>query len=223
MAKHRGRQELAISYIDTRRSIGRLGVWLPIVLVIGVWVLEGTDPLIQPSISDYHGTVMGGVFVGALFAIGVFLYAHIGDESRVRRWYVPTDNIAGNLAGVFALGVALFPNTGGGLVDNVHFVSAVLLFLVLAYHSWKVFPRSEDASSRGEHRPLKREARFLIYRVCAGLMISFLILIALYSWLFDGQGSSVADWSAWSPVFWFEALALWAFGFSWKIYGGTLV
>jgi len=216
IARTRGDKELIMSYLDLRRAIGVLGVSLPVVLAIGAIVIDDVSG-IESSISDYHATLMRGVFVGVLWALGVFLYSHIGEVPRPgRKRYEPTDNIAGNMAGAFALGVALFPNSGGGLVDNVHFVSAAALFLVLAYFSLVIFPRSEKADS--EDRLPQKSIRLKIYRICGVVMLACLVLIALYNLLL-GAESGLADIS---PVFWLESLALWAFGFSWFIYGETL-
>ncbi|MGI9642770.1 MAG: hypothetical protein ACR2N9_08305 [Acidimicrobiia bacterium] len=98
-----------------------LGISLPFVLPIGVLILDPDDSW-RPTISDYVDTVMGGVFVGILFAIGVFMYFYLGYESDTDNpRFFPSDKIASNLAGMFAIGVALFPTTSSvGLVQGVH-------------------------------------------------------------------------------------------------------
>ena len=99
---------LVLAYLTLRRVVGALGVLLPPTLFFGALILSSTG--LQESISHYYGTVMRGVFVGVLFAIGVFLYSYIGYEpSDDKKRFEPSDNIAGNLACFFALGVALFP------------------------------------------------------------------------------------------------------------------
>ena len=99
---------LVLAYLTLRRVVGALGVLLPPILFFGALILSSTG--LQESISHYYGTVMRGVFVGVLFAIGVFLYSYIGYEpSDDKKRFEPSDNIAGNLACFFALGVALFP------------------------------------------------------------------------------------------------------------------
>ena len=92
---------LVLSYLGLRKAIGIIGISLPFVLAIGKIIFD--DPGIQPSISDYYYTIMGDVFVGSLCAMGVFLLSYRGYDKQ--------DNIAGNLACVFAIGVALFPTT----------------------------------------------------------------------------------------------------------------
>ena len=145
-----------------------------------------------------------------LFAIGVFLFFYIGYKpSGERKRYEPSDNVAGNLACVFALGVALFPtNSGSGLLRTVHFMSATLLFLTLAYFSLWLFTKAG-----GSPTPQKR-TRNTVYRVCGVTILACLALIGLNGWLFRDTG--LADIN---PVFWLEAIALWAFGWAWFVKG----
>src|SRR6266540_6600402 len=90
---------LVLSYLGLRKAIGIIGTALPFVLAFGKILLEG--PGIQSSISDYYHTGMRDIFVGSLCAIAVFLMSYRGYDRK--------DDIAGDLACVFALGVALFP------------------------------------------------------------------------------------------------------------------
>ena len=90
--------QLAMSYLGLRKAIGFIGVFLPLVLVLGKIFIEGTG--IQGSISAYYYTVMRDVFVGSLCAIGVFLMSY-----RYQKY----DTVAAILAGIFAVAVAVFP------------------------------------------------------------------------------------------------------------------
>ncbi len=93
-------ESLVLSYLGLRKAIGIIGILLPFVLVFGKILLErGLG--IESSISAYYYTVMGDVFVGSLCAVGVFLLSYRGYERK--------DNIAGDIACIFAIGVALFP------------------------------------------------------------------------------------------------------------------
>src|SRR6267378_5672793 len=92
---------LVLSYLGLRKAVGIIGSALPFVLAFGKMLLEG--PGIQDSISGYYYTDMRNVFVGSLCAIGVFLMSCRGYDRK--------DEIAGYLACVFAIGVALFPTT----------------------------------------------------------------------------------------------------------------
>ena len=201
-----------MSYLVLRRLIGGLGVALPIVLPIGVAIF-GTEAILQTSISDYVATVMRGVLVGILFAIGVFLFSYIGyGPWEGKRPFEPADNVAGNLASLFAIGVALFPtNSGSRLVRTLHFVSAAALFLTLAYIAIHLFTRTGGTPTTQKLR------RNTLYRVCGWFMLGCIAAIAVYNWFL--QDTSLADVK---PVFWLEAAALWAFGVAWFVKGEGL-
>src|ERR1700728_3785246 len=93
-----------LSYHTLRRAVGVLALTLPFVLAGGssLLALIGPDhalaqPLLERSISDYFYTPMGSYLIGSLGAIAAFLICSRG--------YDLTDEIAGYLAGAFALGV----------------------------------------------------------------------------------------------------------------------
>lgn len=182
---------------------------LPIILPLGVLVLAPEEGL-QPTVSDYVDTVMGDVFVGVLFAIGVFLYFYVGYEIAPEDPpFLPSDNVAGNLGGLFAIGVALFPTTSSvGFVQSVHFLSAAALFLTLAYFAIWQFTKT------GEEPTPEKLLRNRIYRICGVTILVCLALIGLNGLLLRDTG--VADLR---PVFWLEAIAMWAFGIAWFVKG----
>jgi len=191
-----------VSYRTLRRVVGLLGVSLPIVLAVWGFALQGRVAFL-PSISDYYALRTRDVLVGVLFTIAWFLFTYRGYDRR--------DEIAGNLACVFALGVALFPNTGPWAAPWIHFISAALLFLVLAYFSLFLFTQSAPTCTRG------KVVRNRVYRTCGVAMLACIIGIAL-SKAFIGRATLVH----WSIVFWFETIALWAFGYSWFVKGDTV-
>lgn len=205
---------LVRSYLDLRKAIGVLGVAFPLVLPVGVWILN-SDEGWQETISDYIGTIMSGVFVGVLFAIGVFLYFYVGyepDENRGRLELL-SDRWAGNVACVFALGVALFPtNSGSALVRYIHVISATLLFLTLAYFSLVLFTKS------GGNPSTEKERRNKVYRTSGVTILVCIALIGINGLFF--RDSSLQDIK---PVFWLEAIALWAFGWAWFVKGEGLL
>lgn len=203
MTTHGTDEDALVSYLTLRRVVGVLGVALPV--VVAVWGFGLCSCFrIQPSISDYYGLRTRDAFVGVLFAIAWFLFAYRGYDRR--------DDVAGDLACLFALGVALFPNSGPPPVAAVHFASAVALFLVLAYFSLVLFTKSG-----GSPTPAKR-ARNRVYRICGVCMLVCIALIGLFYGLF--RDTAVADLK---PVFWLESPALWAFGLSWFVKGETVL
>jgi hypothetical protein len=141
--------------------------------------------------------------VGVLCTIAWFLFTYRGYDRK--------DDIAGNLACLFALGVAFFPGIGTTFDKAVHFVSATAFFLVLSYFSAFLFTKSV-----GSPTPEKR-VRNRIYISCGVGIFLCLALIGVYYWQLTNTALAPLK-----PVFWLEALALWAFGISWFVKGETL-
>ena len=195
-------EHIQVSYLTLRRVVGVLGVSLPV--VVALWGFDLCHCFrLEPSISYYYGLRTRDGFVGILFTIGWFLFAYRGYDRR--------DDIAGNLACLFALGVALFPNSGTPLERTVHFGSALCLFLVLAYFALYLFTKSGGAPT-----PQKR-VRNRVYVACGVTMLACIALLAVYFAFLQDTGLGALD-----PVFWLESVALWAFGASWFVKGETL-
>ena len=190
------------SFRTLRRIVGFLGIALPVVLAFWGFVVCG-DHRVQPSISDYYYCRTRDALVGILFTIGWFLYAYPGYERR--------DNLAGNFAGVCALGVALSPDQGPGFEPAIHFTSATLLFLTLAYFSLALFTKSDGAPTPEK---IKRNR---VYKTCGVLMLLCIATLAALH-VFPKDPAIMAL----RPVFWLESLALWAFGISWGVKGETV-
>ena len=204
MLETRSDGELLVSYLTLRRVVGTLGVALPVVLALWGFVLCGCFAL-QPSISDYYALRTRDAFVGILFTIGWFLFTYRGYDRR--------DDIAGNLACLFALGVALSPNKGASSLEStIHFVSAAALFSVLSYFSLVLFTKSA-----GNPTPRKL-IRNHVYRICGMVMVGCILAIALLK-----STMSDATLDSTKLVFWLESLALWAFGFSWFVKGEAIL
>jgi hypothetical protein len=212
--------QMLISYMLLRKLIGCLGIFLPVILVIGSLFYDCQS--IQGSISDYYHTEMRNVFVGVLCAVALFMYAYKGYDRR--------DTIAGNLACVFALGVAFFPtsvdassicttNCANNCINypewikTVHFTSAALFFSVLTYFSMVLF---REPRNRKEQFPAQKRKRNFVFKICGYVMIICVLLIALYHFILKENYPNLEQLDL---VFWFEAIALWAFGISWLIKG----
>ena len=197
---------LVISYLNLRRAIGIIGIALPFVLVIGKFILQG--PGIQGSVSDYYYTVMRDVFVGSLCSIGVFLMSYRGYDSM--------DEIAGDLACLFAVGAALFPTTPdvdpttrARLVGVVHIVLAGSLFLTLAFFSLVLFRKTDQPT------PTRMKLqRNIVYTVCGYLILGCIALIGVVALTPDTSPIRKLD-----PVFWLESIAIVSFGISWLTKG----
>lgn len=207
-----------------RRIVGFLGMALPVVLAVwGFFIMHGWH--LQDSISDYYSLRTRDALVGILFVIGWFLFAYKG--------YEKLDKIAGFLAWIFALCVALFPNSGCSWEKIVHFSCAVGMFLVLAFFSLFLFTKTGHSAkglkstitdfrfgalNTGRKITPEKQKRNIIYIVCGITILVCLLLLGLYMWLW--QETPIKDLK---PTFWLESIMIWAFGISWFIKGETLL
>ena len=207
------RNTLVFSYLTLRTTIGVLGMSLPFIVSLGALVLFKTG--FQSSISGYYYTGMRNVLVGTLWTIGFFLFSYKG--------YERVDDIAGNLACLFAVGVALFPTSPDGatqagvlLVGTVHAVFAGLFFLILIYYCLFLFTKTDP-----QVPPTKRKRqRNGVYRACGYTISVCILLIAIYMFL-PPQLASL--FTTYRPVYWLEALAILAFGLSWFTKGEAIL
>jgi hypothetical protein len=202
---------LVISYLALRRAVGIIGTALPFVLVVGKWLLDGWG--IQSSISAYYYTSMRDVFVGSLCAIGVFLLSYRG--------YERADDLAGNLACVFAVGLALFPTSPPNgasaiqtLVGYIHLTFASAYFLTLAYFSLVLFRKTNAAKQMTE----RKKQRNVVYTVCGYTILACVGLVVVdFAFLKRSALQSI------DPVFWLESAAVLAFGISWLTKGDAIL
>jgi len=205
-----------ISFLTMRRLIGILGISLPIIVVLGGFLQSGF--IVQGSISGYYYTNMRDFFVGLLCGVSLFLISYKG--------YEKIDDLIGNLSGIFALGIVVFPTSmysdqvvkvGIFLLDDnvseyIHLTFGTLFFLALSFNSMFLFTkRVPGVLSREKKR------RNLIYRICGIVMILEIFCTTIYTlFLRDTYISK------YYPVLIFESIALLAFGISWLVKGHTL-
>jgi hypothetical protein len=199
-----------ISYMTLRRFVGLIGILLPFALVI-IHILLVRQLVMQGSMSGYYYTDVRGILVGSLCAIGVFLFAYRG----YGRW----DNWLTNAAGVFAVGVALFPTAPVNPsphardIGYVHFACAGSLFAVLAVISLWLFTQAEPDTERSA----QKKKRDLVYRICGGVIVACLVLVPIESLVI---GVPVQRFR---PLFWLEAVAVVAFGIAWLVKGQAIL
>jgi hypothetical protein len=200
------------SYLELRRAVGFIGIALPLVILVGKIVLEGGG--IEPSISDYYYTVMGDVFVGSLFAIGVFLWSYEGYEDG-------PDNKVGNIACIGAIGTALCPTTPEypSLVQEVlgyfHYLFAVGFLGSLAYFSICLF-----TITKSDHPTPQKLFRNKIYKYCGYAIVGSILAMIVYVATRRFLDYTVPEWL--DVVFWLETIAVISFGFSWIVKGNAL-
>lgn len=240
-------QHMVISYLTMRKTVGWLGMLLPFALFLSNYCINtlnllNNEVLIKvacyknspscqcangyiadasswkSSISHYYYTTVGELFTGVLCAVALFLISYKGYSNRSGdKWL--SDNATSNLAGIFALGVVIFPTSSeecisdnlriflsSDLTGYIHFAFAALFFFMLAMMSIINFRRTENVDKKGD------TARDTLYLVCGIIMLVCLVLIFLYAKFLAGSYEWLDDLR---PVFSLEALALQAFGLSW--------
>ncbi|MDQ3685486.1 MAG: hypothetical protein M3430_07770 [Acidobacteriota bacterium] len=200
------------TYYGLRVGLAVIGIGLPLVVLFAGGVLHHV--WLEPSISQYYHTpsrlssfTTRDIFVGSLFAAGACLYLYKGFSTR--------ENVALNLAGVFALFVALLPTAAtpsdNGIVSKLHGTSAVLFFLCIAYVS--LF-RSRDTLLLLPPAKRRRYARGYFWTGLA-MIASPLAAVALSFALEPTSGYMTI-------IFWVETFAVWSFAAYWIIKTGEM-
>ena len=147
------RDHIFATYANLRFGMGVIAIAFPFILVLGGLALASTPP--QGSMSAYYHTPMRNAFVGILFALGPFLYLYKGFACR--------ENIALNIAGASAIGVAIFPMDIPDTMDCPtftfgygHGVCALLFFACIAYvcsfHATDTLRFITDEKARARYR-----------------------------------------------------------------------
>jgi len=211
---------ILITFRELRQAVGWLGILLPFVLAIMLYLLYSCP--IQGSISQYYYTHMGSYLTGTLCAVGLFLFVYKGYPGE-------NDSKFCNFAGACALGVAFMPmqlnvgdvpcpdcivffTKGDYWWRSFHFVFAALLFLTMAYMSYFKFTLSyKDIISKGE----KKYTRNIIYRICGIVIFVCLLLLMVYEIIVRIN----PDFKLNTITFFMESVMLVAFGTAWLVKG----
>jgi hypothetical protein len=213
------------NYMFLRKAVGWVGTLLPLILLIAnpiaLSIENSSCGAVPGSVSGYYYSPVRNIFVGALCGLGLFLIAYVG--------YDLGDRLVTDLAGVFALGLALFPtkptvasapavacqtvaqvSTREQVVGDIHLICAGLMFVFLAWMAVR-FTNTDKAWSA------PKQLRDRIYRSCAIAILVCLVAAVITSVL----PASVKGPFPW--LFLFEAVAIFAFGVSWFVKGQTLI
>jgi hypothetical protein len=220
-----------ISHHQLRQALGFLGIFLPILCVVVEAMIGNANPW-QPSISHYFYSKAHVLFIGALCILGALFCTYHG------KWKY--ESFIANVAGACAFLVAIFPTgqsqflpacvppVQDGLVtcitcsDNIveknyhdwfgyiHFGSAVIMFLLIAFFCWYYFPKPEENEVDPAYF-VKKKFRNHYYRISAvGIVLS---LVVCYISFKENK------FLPYNTVFWGETICLWLFGTSWLLKG----
>jgi hypothetical protein len=196
------------SYVFVRFAIGVLGVALPLLLVFGEPLLFDGQPFPRGSLSAYFYSGVREVFVGGLWAIGVFLLVY---KFLDFSW----ESLLSSIAGVCAVLVAIFPTErpgdgvpltpwqaklGEGVVSGIHYTVAAV-FIGLLVPIVLFFALQEG---RRGHRNWRS------FHTVSAALILFGALLAAFAGITGDpdRGVLYGEW-----------IAVWAFGASWLAKG----
>lgn len=186
-----------------RLGVGVIGVLLPLALPAGNWVaarLDGRtgEDAWPGSMSGSYHTSTRDLFVGGLCALGIFLVVY-----RFNRFH----DLLGTVAGLCALGVALFPTAPGSGGDPgqqtasvFHQVFAIALLTAMAAFCLFMYGAPGIKERSYVRRP---------YLVAGVLILVFMALAAA------AAATKVGDGWLITPLYLCEWLSVWSFGFAW--------
>jgi len=220
-----------IGYIQLRMIVGILGISLPFILIISNSLYHGITTEVLRSISSYYYSSVQHIYGGIIFTIAIFLFVYKYDDNKEFVSDCPKylsyinikDDTAGNIACVFAILLVLFPtaeNTESfNYISTLHFIFAAGFLIMLAYFSLCLFTRREPNCEK-----IWKSYRNYIYKTCGYLILFSIITIAIIKiFIFDNYPKIEKFLLYYDYVFWLESLALWTFGFSWLVKGGTIL
>jgi len=208
MAQDKLQKHVLSTYLTLRYGTGIITFCFPIFVYL-YGLICGVS--LQNSISAYYwadGFESAPVriwFVGVLFALASFFYLYKG--------FTPKENIAFNLAGLFAIGLAYFPMPWGCGTEcpkfTVHGFCAVSLFVCLVYIVW--FRSSDTLSELNDpvlEKKYKNKYRIISIFMGASPLTAFILNT------FVGKPGAF--------VFFAESCGIWAFACYWWIKNGEL-
>ena len=208
---------MVASYLTLRRAVGVSGLLLPVALGPVGWLLFGVP--IQDDLSSYYHTPLRDLFVGALCAVGTFLFCYRGVD--------PAENWTANVGCAAALAAAFFPidadsappyqRTTTGLL---HTLAGGLFFLTLACYSLVHFPRSRSGGPEDEPPGPRVRQRNFVYRTSGIVILLGTVAMGAYLFLLPHEFREACD--RWNVLFWLEGTAAWAFAAAWLTKGRVI-
>ncbi|MCG8331370.1 MAG: hypothetical protein MI974_27005 [Chitinophagales bacterium] len=208
-------ENINLSYFRIRKWIGTFGVLLPIMAPI----ISGES---LPSISHYYYTVSNILFTSLLILIGVFLASYHG--------YDKLDNIITWVGGICIIIVAIVPTplnecclgtaptpicccesykvSGLLPIGYIHFGSAVLFFICMAFMSIRQFTKGDTTD---KHKKMRNR----VYYFCGYGILATIIFAGVMIFAFEADKNT-------RFIFWVEVVMLVLFAIAWLIKGRAL-
>jgi hypothetical protein len=243
------RNQVIRSYMVLRNAIGVLGVGLPFAVYLGNWIIFSHHRLgcllpigneLPDSLSGYYYSHMRNVFVGGMCVAGVFLMFYRGDDP-LERWLT-------NFAGLFAVGIAMFPTTApsisqasscgpvtpimpqpsphGSAIAWVHAVCLIGLMAAIAFMALRFTRQYTDEQKNAmvaEDREIEQDSGLKsrnkkYYYGCVAAMVAAGALALVQQFVFNKHVKALAPW-----LFYAEMIAFLAFGVAWFVKGRAII
>lgn len=210
-----------------RKVVGILGMVLPLLLYVFVWIDTGYSSPMH-SISHYYFTRAASIFCVIVSLMAIFMIIYKGKE--------PIDFYLACAAGIFAILLVLFPTDNISTIccdaektyavtvlkNNhfrilLHYIASAIFLLCLAAMSLFVFTKSnQPPRNRTNHKIVRNR----LYRICGVIMIAAL-LIAFAGGFMGWIPEAVYERN--NITFWMETISVEAFGLSWLVKGGAIL
>jgi hypothetical protein len=212
---HALENDYTASWLTLRRMIGWAGLLMPLAVRGGGLLFEGIRT--TDSLSAYYYTSMRDIFVSTTVLTGALLACYRTRHVR--------DNIVATVAGLAAIGAALFPMdptyaaellarypelgtqahySNHGIL-GYHLVFAITFAALSFYLVFFRFGAAPPAS-------LQHDRRNVAYKICGGIMLLSFAAIAFLGLAMEGQS-----------VFWPETCAVIAFAAAWLVNGQAVL
>src|ERR1051325_5039703 len=210
---------MIVSYLTLRKALGWIAIGMPIVVRAVAYYFDRIP--LAGSISAYYYTTGRDEFVGALCAIGVFLFFYRG--------YDKVDDFLTNVAGVAAVLIGLLPmdptyssvieaqfpamkNGGAGCYQNhgllgFHIYAVTVFFAIISYQVIFKFTKC-----RYPNPGVQKLQRNKVYVTCGIIMLVSFATIPVLKLL-----------SKDASIFWPETTAIVAFAVAWLTKGQQIL
>lgn len=201
MASEQLQRHFFSTYITLRYGMAVIAFAFPVLLLaLGYYhrisLLDSMSAYyfaLSPDDAGKNAYPMRTWFVGILFAIGAFLYLYKGFSDK--------ENRALNIAGVCALGVAVFPMQSR---FGIHGIFAIVLFLCIAFVAIRCTRETlQYLASSDQQKRFKR-----VYNTLGLLMVASPATAAVLTLMFNNPSSY---------TFFVEAAGVWAFAAFWFV------
>ncbi|GGY88272.1 hypothetical protein ACFFTM_15165 [Pseudoduganella plicata] len=205
----------AVSYLTLQKMIGWAGLLMPVAVRGGGLLCEGIRT--TDSLSAYYYTGMRDIFVATTVLTGALLACYRSSHA--------IDNIVATIAGIAAIGLALFPmdptyaaellarypDLGTERHYSNHGVLGYHLFFAITFAALSFYLVYFRFGAQTPHTSPHARRRRQLYKACGGIMLLSYAAIAVLA--VAARGAS---------LFWPETCAVVAFAVAWLVKGARL-